>query len=109
MSRILVVYGTSQGQTAKIARALAARLTAAGADADVQDVGFSDPQPAAYDAVIVAASMHARGYQRGVAKWLRAHVAEFGQRPTAFISVCLSVASKNQKSRDEARAIPQRY
>jgi menaquinone-dependent protoporphyrinogen oxidase len=109
MSRILVLYGTTHGQTASIARALAARLTAAGADTDVEDAAFSDPRPADYDAIIVAASMHAGGYQKTVAKWLREHVKEFGKRPTAFVSVCLSVASKQVKSRDEARAIPQRF
>lgn len=109
MSRILVIYATSEGQTAKIARALAARLTAAGADTDVYDAALSDPLPAAYDGVIVAASIHAGGYQKSVGKWLRAHVNEFGSRPTAFISVCLAVLSKNIKSRDDARAIAQRY
>jgi menaquinone-dependent protoporphyrinogen oxidase len=109
MNRILVLYGTSHGQTAKIARALAARLTANGADADVEDVAFSDPCPADYDAIVVAASVHARGYQRTVGQWLRDHVKDFDNRPTAFLSVCLSVRSKIEKSRDEARAIPQRY
>jgi menaquinone-dependent protoporphyrinogen oxidase len=109
MSRILVLYGTSEGHTAKVARALAARLVADGVDADVQEAITGDPLPAVYDGVVVAASLHAGGYQKRVGKWLRAHAKEFGQRPTAFISVCLAVLSKDEKGRDEARAIPRRY
>ncbi|HSJ39707.1 MAG TPA: flavodoxin domain-containing protein [Xanthobacteraceae bacterium] len=109
MPRILVLYGTSEGQTAKIARALAARLTGGGIEADVVRAGMGDPEPAAYDGLIVAASMHARGYQKPVGKWLRSHVADLNVLPPAFLSVCLSVRSKLETSRDEARAIPRRY
>ena len=109
MSRILVLYGTTEGHTAKVARALAARLTAAGMETDVREAGLGKPEPAAYDGVIVAASMHARGYQKSVSKWLRAHVGDLNVLPTAFVSVCLSVRSTLEKSRDEARAIPRRY
>jgi menaquinone-dependent protoporphyrinogen oxidase len=109
MSRILVIYGTSEGHTAKVARALAARLVAAGAETDIEDAAIGDPKPELYDGIIVAASMHAGGYQKAVGKWLRAHANDFGRRPTAFVSVCLSVLSKDEKGRDEARAIPRRY
>lgn len=109
MARILVLYGTSEGQTAKVARALAARLSADGLDADVDDVTFGDPSPAPYDGVVVAASLHAGSYQKAVGKWLRAHVSELGKRPTAFVSVCLACLSTDARARDEARAIPERY
>jgi menaquinone-dependent protoporphyrinogen oxidase len=109
MSRILVLYGTSEGHTAKVARAIAARLAASGVDADVQEAVIGDPLPAAYDGVVVAASLHAGGYQKAVSKWLRNHAKEFGPRPTAFVSVCLAVLSRDEKTRDEARAIPHRY
>lgn len=109
MARVLVLYGTTEGHTAKVARALAARLTAEGMETDVLEAGTGNPEPAAYDGVVVAASMHARGYQKSVSKWLRAHVADLNVLPTAFVSVCLSVGSKLEKSRDEARAIPRAY
>src|SRR5436190_23756650 len=109
MARILVLYGTTEGQTAKVARALAARLTVEGMETDVLEAGTGNPEPAAYDGVIVAASMHARGYQKRVGKWLRAHVNDLNVLPTAFVSVCLSVLSKEENGRDEARAIPRRY
>jgi menaquinone-dependent protoporphyrinogen oxidase len=109
MARILILYGTSEGQTAKIARAIATRLHTDAIDTDVVLAGTVDPRPGDYAGVIVAGSMHAGGYQKPVAKWIRAHLAEFGNQPTAFVSVCLSVLSKQEKARDEARAIPRRF
>jgi len=109
MTRVLVLYGTSEGQTAKIARAIALSLHARAIDTDVVLAGTLDPRPRDYAAVIVAGSIHAGGYQKPVAKWIRAHLAEFGHRPTAFVSVCLSVLSKQETARDEARRIPRDF
>ena len=109
MARILVLYATSDGQTAKIARALEARLSAAGNEVDVEDAALGFPSPANYDGVVVAAPVRAGRYTKPIGAWLRRYASEFGAQPTAFVSVCLSVLSKNVKGRDEARAIPQRY
>jgi len=109
MSRVLVLYGTSEGQTAKIARAIAFSLNADSIDTDVVQAGTLDPRPCHYAGVIVAGSIHRGGYQKPLAKWIRAHLAEFGNQPTAFVSVCLSVLSTQEKARDEARAIPRSF
>jgi len=109
MSRVLVLYGTSEGQTAKIARAIAASLNADAIETDVVQAGTADPRPCHYAGVIVAGSIHAGGYQKPVGRWIQAHLAEFGYQPTAFVSVCLSVLSKQEKARDEARAFPRRF
>jgi menaquinone-dependent protoporphyrinogen oxidase len=109
MSRILVLYGTTEGQTAKIARAMAVQLRSSLIEVDLVRAGAGDPKPAGYDGIIVAGSLHAGGYQEPVVKWLRAHAAELEPRPTAFVSVCLAVLSKQAPARDEARAIPKRF
>src|SRR5262245_50430942 len=109
MARILVLYATSEGQTARIAGAIATRLRFDDIEADVVKAGAVDARPSDYDGIIVAGSIHAGGYQKAIARWLRAHVMEFGDRPTAFVSVCLAVLSKQEQARDEARAIPRRF
>lgn len=109
MSRILVLYGTSEGQTAKIANAIADRLRSSELDVDVIRAGTADPVPPDYDGIIVAGSIHVGGYHKPIAQWLRAHVTELADKPTAFVSVCLAIASKREKDRDEARAIPARF
>jgi menaquinone-dependent protoporphyrinogen oxidase len=94
--RILILYGTSEGHTAKIAAAIADTLRGVGADVDVVQARQSGqgPYPEDYAAVIVAASVHAGSYQKGVQRWVRAHAEALRDRPTAFISVCLAVLQK---------------
>ena len=109
MSRILVLYGTTEGQTAKVARFLGDTLRAGGLSTDVVDARTARPSPVSYDAVIVAASVHARGYQRAVRRWVRAHARELNEKPTAFISVCLAVLQHEPKVQHELTAIVDRF
>jgi len=109
MNRILVLYETGAGQTRKIANTIGDTLRAHGLDADVIQAGHSDPDPKQYAGIIVAASVHAGGYQKPIGRWLSAHADQLGGMPTAFVSVCLSILSKNEAGRKEAEAIPQRF
>lgn len=109
MPRILVLYGTTEGHTRKIANAIGDTMRANGLDVDVVHVDETAPDPSGYDAVIVAASVHAGGYQKPIANWVRVHAAQLDRRPGAFVSVCLSILSKNETGRKEAEAIPQRF
>ena len=90
--RMLVIYGTTEGQTAKIAGALAATFRTYGVSVDLAEAGPAwDPEPEDYAAVIVAASVHAGGYQRPLRRWVRSHAEALQERPTAFVSVCLAI------------------
>ena len=109
MSRILVLYGTTEGHTRKVANAIGDTMRANGLDADVVHVDDTQPDPHGYDAVVVAASVHAGGYQKTIARWVSAHADHLDRIPSAFVSVCLSVLSKNESGRKEAEAIPQRF
>ena len=109
MSRILVLYGTTEGHTRKVANAIGDSIRASGLDVDVVHVDESKPDPSDYSAVIVAASVHAGGYQKAVRNWVRAHAEQLDAKPGAFVSVCLSILSKNEAGRKEAAAIPQRF
>ena len=96
MINILVVYGTTDGHTAKIAQFVGDTFTRAGARVEVAPAGTEgDPSPAGYDGVVVAASLHAGGYQRSVRRWLRHHAADLSGRPTGFISVCLGILQQD--------------
>jgi menaquinone-dependent protoporphyrinogen oxidase len=102
MSRILIVYGTTDGHTRKIAAVLASTLEEAGCDADIwhaQDRA-PDVDPAAYAGVIVAASVHRGAYQKAMGEWARRHGSVLSVKPSAFISVCLAV----RETRPDAQA-----
>ena len=108
MPRILVIYGTTDGQTAKIARAIGATLRER-ADVDVLSARAADPTPRDYTAVIVAASVHAGGYQKDVRQWVRAHARDLADLPTAFVSVCLGVLQHDPVVDRELQAIVDRF
>jgi menaquinone-dependent protoporphyrinogen oxidase len=97
MPRLLMIYGTTDGHTAKVARFFADELRARGAAVDVVEAGAASPDSSDYAGVVVAASLHARGYQRKVLRWVRANVEGLRDRPSVFLSVCLSVLQRDLK------------
>lgn len=111
MSRVLILYGTTDGHTRKIAAALAGVLTWEGGRVDVIDAHDASRRvrPEDYDGVVVAASIHIGSYQRAVKRWVRLHAAELNRRPSAFMSVCLGILEKRPEARQEVDAILQRF
>jgi menaquinone-dependent protoporphyrinogen oxidase len=97
MPRLLILYGTTHGHTARVARFLADQLHSQGADVDLLEAGTADPDPSDYTAVIVAASVHTGGYQKAVVRWVRAHAEALNATPSALVSVCLGVLQNNPK------------
>jgi menaquinone-dependent protoporphyrinogen oxidase len=108
MRRILVVYGTTDGHTAKVAGAISETLHGIGAVVDVHAADAA-PAPDAYDAIVVAASVHAGRYQKPVERWVRAHAVTLARKPAAFVSVCLGVLQDDAKVQRELQAILERF
>jgi menaquinone-dependent protoporphyrinogen oxidase len=108
MTTIAILYGTTEGQTGKIAQRLGAAVRAHGARADVLHVAElpDDFDVAKYDGVIAGASIHEGRHQRYVMRWLKAHRAQLERLPSAWFTVCLAIQSKNAKERQEAEAFP---
>jgi menaquinone-dependent protoporphyrinogen oxidase len=100
---ILLLYGTSEGQTRKIADFVAERLRALGHDVVLRDVMRWNPpvHAADFDAVIVAARVHAGSYQRQIVAFARANRTVLERLPNAFLSVSMSAARLTPG--DEAR------
>lgn len=110
MSRVLILYGTTDGHTRAIAQTIAEPLSTQGIDTDVIEAGTLDPMPSRYDGLIIAASIHAGRYQKAVERWVHAHQKDFGTRPAAFVSVCLAVLQQaDPKVKGELEAIVERF
>jgi len=109
MPRLLILYGTTDGHTAKVAQFLADQLHSHGADVDLLEAGTSDPDPRDYTAVIVAASVHAGGYQKAVVRWVRTHAEALSYTPSAFVSVCLGVLQPSPKVERDLTRITNRF
>lgn len=95
--KILILYGTTEGQTRKIAEFIAKQLKGYGdtvtlvdATGDVSGIDMRD-----YDAAILAASLHAGQYQGPVAHFARTNRTWLNRIPTAFVSVSLSAAGND--------------
>jgi len=109
--KLLVVYATTDGMTARIAERIGEALRAAGSSADVLNAaalpnGFD---PSRYDGILVGASMHAQGYQRAATRFVRRHGEALRARPSGFFSVCLSILSTNPEERAESRRLAQEF
>jgi menaquinone-dependent protoporphyrinogen oxidase len=109
MSRVLVLYGTTEGHTAKIAGEIADTLRANGIGVDVVEAGMDAPRAGDYDGVVVAASVHASRYQRSVRQWVQNNRVAFAGKPSAFVSVSLGVLQWQPEVQREVNAIVDRF
>lgn len=99
MPRILIEYGSTDGQTAKICYFLAGELMRLGSTVDIEEAGAGTADPSAYDGIIVAASIHAGGYQKAIVQWARQHAMVLAYKPAVFLSVSLGILEANPKTR----------
>jgi menaquinone-dependent protoporphyrinogen oxidase len=104
-NRVLIVYGTKYGQTARIAERMAATLRANGFDVSLQN---GDDVPAGVDVggfagVIIGASIIRGRYQRCIEKFIRTHRRELNTLPSAFFAVSGAAASPQPDAQLTAR------
>lgn len=92
MKRILLAYGTDEGQTAKISAVVSEALRSHDIDVTFLEAkNAADADPAPYDGVVVGASVHLGKHDRHVVEFIRRHVDALNRLPTAFFSVSLAV------------------
>jgi menaquinone-dependent protoporphyrinogen oxidase len=91
---ILVLYGTSEGQTLKIARFLADRFHKAGAEVELVDADHQPPglKPNDFNAVVVAARVHVGRYPAQIVRFAKAHRTKLAAKRNAFLSVSMAAA-----------------
>ena len=90
MFKVLVVYGSTYGQTDRVAHRIAAVLSSAG---QMVDIHRADQLPdtlwlAAYDGFVVAASVLMGHHQEYVRAFVRRNATLLNEVPSAFVSVC---------------------
>jgi menaquinone-dependent protoporphyrinogen oxidase len=90
--KILIVYGTTEGQTRKIAEWAARHIRERGHEAELRDSAAIDSGLSLerFDAFIVAASVHHEHHQTTARDYVMAHREVLEAKPSAFISVSLS-------------------
>ncbi|WP_158284786.1 flavodoxin domain-containing protein [Oricola cellulosilytica] len=100
---VLIIYATIEGQTRKIGDHLKATLEGEGHRVSAIDATVSQDVPAAdtFDAVIVAAPVHAGTFPSTLRRIIKGAAKTLMARPGAFISVSLSAISDDPSELDE--------
>ncbi len=105
---VLIVYGTTEGQTRKIAEHAGKHIRSRGHVVELYDSASLAPLDIdGFHAVVVAASVHHERHQVTVSDFVIAYHDQLSAKPTAFISVSLSAVLEYAKS--EAQAYADRF
>ncbi|TGQ52649.1 protoporphyrinogen oxidase [Mesorhizobium sp. M1C.F.Ca.ET.193.01.1.1] len=97
---VLIVYGTTEGQTRKIAAQTATHIRESGHQVELLDSAAlsSDLKLGHFDAFVIAASVHQEHHQEAVTNFVFAHHEPLNAKPSALISVSLSAALEDQRT-----------
>jgi menaquinone-dependent protoporphyrinogen oxidase len=97
MARTLLLYSTAYGLSRRICERIAERLGEQGKPATV--AALTDPQldPAAFDAIVIGASIKHGKHQPTVLPFIRQHQALLAAKPSALFSVSL-IARKPKRN-----------
>lgn len=96
--RVLVVYATKYGSTAKVAETIAEELRAAGCDAEVRAVGDAGAT-AGFDAVVVGGPM-IFGWHKDALKYVKARRDALAAVPVAYFITAASLTEDGSNAVD---------
>ncbi|MDR0441032.1 MAG: menaquinone-dependent protoporphyrinogen IX dehydrogenase [Candidatus Accumulibacter sp.] len=109
MSAVLILYSTVDGHTLTICRRIGRAVETAGHAvtlARIEDAGGVDL--AAYDKVVIGASIRYGRHRRSVYEFIRQRLSLLESRPNAFFTVNI-VARKPEKNRPETNPYLRRF
>ncbi|MCW2992652.1 MAG: flavodoxin [Conexibacter sp.] len=106
-NRVLVLYASTHGHTAKIADRIGAVLREQGVHARVRRLDEHTPrlEPEEFDGFVVGASVHAGHHQHRAIAWIAEHRTTLDRHPSAFFSVSLTAADDTDEARDVTRQL----
>jgi menaquinone-dependent protoporphyrinogen oxidase len=108
--RILIAYGTSEGQTGRIAEHLAQVIREQGYEASTLDLERRGAdEVTGYDGVIVGASVHIGKHQRCVRHFVKENRAQLEGIPSAFFSVSLAARDDSETARQEVQGYVEKF
>ena len=105
-SRVLVVFHTSEGQTARIAERIASVLRALDDSVEVRSVDHA-PDPSDFDGVVAGDSIHAVHHSRALTRYLKEHAAALNAMPAALFQVSLVSTNPDEEHTAAAQELVQ--
>lgn len=95
--KVLLIYSSTEGHTANIANYIEAELIALHFKITLAKASSQVPSPTCFDAVIVAAPVHAGQYDGELVDCVSKCSPELNHIPSIFYSVGLTITSKDPK------------
>jgi menaquinone-dependent protoporphyrinogen oxidase len=103
MSKILILYGTNNGQARKVAERI--EEVVKGRDHEVEMVqgnkASDEFTPEGFDAAIIGTSIYMGSHQISVKKLVKANTDAFNRIPTAYFCVCLTATQTTPEAKAE--------
>lgn len=92
--KVLIAYGTTEGQTRKISEALAAQIHGLGHEVELFDTSGlpGGLHVESFDKIIIAGSVHEQRHQETVEIFVLAYLKTLQTKPTMFLSISLAAA-----------------
>jgi menaquinone-dependent protoporphyrinogen oxidase len=99
MAKVLIPFGTTEGQTAKIAEVISDVIHDMGHEAEAVDIkSLPRTVPDGYDAVIIGASIHMGKHDKHVVEFVQRNRDTLERLPSAFFSVSLAAHGEAQEA-----------
>jgi len=111
MTRVLVYYGTTEGQTEKVATRIADVLADRDFEIDLLN-GKEVPDGFTldgYDGAVVGASVHVGKHQEYVVEFVNRHRDALAELPSAFFSVSLTASVEDEEERELAEEVIEEF
>jgi len=111
MARIAVVFGTTDGQSAKIARRIAENLRSEGHLVDLLDTRAELPATAlsGVDAAVITGSARMGRFQAPLTCFVQVHLPTLLTMPTAFVPVSLAASFESPLALREVKKAIERF
>ncbi len=100
MAKILLLYSSVYGLSRRISERLQAHLSRQGVQAEVAAITDAVPDPSAFDAVVIGASIRHGKHNPAVMDFIRKHLALLQSKPSAFFSVNLVARKPTRNTRE---------
>ncbi|GLU42552.1 flavodoxin domain-containing protein [Allomuricauda sp. NBRC 101325] len=107
--KILIIYGTSEGQTQKIAAFMSNILLEEGHSTLMANATEKPPAPEDFDAVLIGSSIHLHSYKSAIKSYIKENLVSLNEKLTGFFSVSLAMASKNATEHEEVKEITKSF
>ena len=103
--KILIIYGTVEGQTRKIARFMENILQENGHQVVIANAVEEPPAPEGFDAIFIGSSIHIQKYNPLVRDYIQENIDTLNAKSSAFFSVSMAMASSIKEEHDEVEQI----